>query len=207
MHQDPTAHRLIPVVVVAGPEQAHPLADALVSGGLPVAEITLRTPAGMGVISAMSARGDILVGAGTVNSAVQAREAISAGARFIVSPGLAPAVVEVAKAAGLPVIPGVATASEVLAAAELGLTTLKFFPARQLGGTGMLKALSAALPGISFIPTGGIGAEDFTDYLAMRCVAAVGGSWMVPPGLIKRGSFAEVAELCASAVARIPERQ
>lgn len=195
-----SALRLVPVVVVDGVAQAAPLADALVAGGLPVAEVTFRTAAAAAAIDVLAARGDLLVGAGTVTTPAQVDAAVAAGARFIVSPGLSRAVVERALEHGVTPLPGVATASEIMAARELGLTTLKFFPASIAGGTAAIKALGAPFPDVSFVPTGGVGPKNLAEYLGIAKVSAVGGSWMVSRDLVAAGDFAAVTRLSREAV-------
>jgi 2-dehydro-3-deoxyphosphogluconate aldolase / (4S)-4-hydroxy-2-oxoglutarate aldolase len=199
--QELLATRIVPVVVLTDAADAAPLAEALVAGGLPVAEVTFRTPAAADAIRAMSAHPGMIVGAGTVVRPEQVDEAADAGAGFVVSPGLSVAVVERARARGLLVIPGAVTPTEIMAALDLGLTTLKFFPAKTYGGVSALKALGAPFRGIRFIPTGGVSATNLADYLSLRNVVAVGGSWMVDPALVRRGDFAAVQALAADAVA------
>jgi 2-dehydro-3-deoxyphosphogluconate aldolase / (4S)-4-hydroxy-2-oxoglutarate aldolase len=195
------AARLLPVVVIDDAEAAPPLAAALSRGGLRCAEITLRTPAAEAALRAMAADPGMVVGAGTVLNAAQAARAIGAGARYIVTPGLSLEVVRHCQARSVPVFPGVATASEMLAALDAGIETVKFFPAEPLGGVSMLKALAAPFPMMKFIPTGGVTAANLAGYLAHRAVLAAGGSWMVAPGLINAGDFAEITRLTAEAVA------
>jgi 2-dehydro-3-deoxyphosphogluconate aldolase/(4S)-4-hydroxy-2-oxoglutarate aldolase len=195
------AARLVPVVVLDDASSAAPLAGALVAGGLPVAEITFRTPAAGDAIRAMADRGDILVGAGTVLTPAQVDEAVAAGAAYVVSPGLSRAVVERCAEHGILALPGAVTATEVQAALELGLTTVKFFPAGTSGGAPAIAALAAPFGGVSFVPTGGIGPANLGEYLAIDAVAAVGGSWMVPRDMIRAGDFAAVQRLTADAVA------
>ena len=197
------AARLVPVVVLDDAADADALAGALVAGGLPVAEVTFRTAAAQDSIRAMAARGDILVGAGTVLTPEQVDQAVAAGARFVVSPGLSRAVVERCGEHGVLALPGAVTATEVQAALELGLTTVKFFPAGTSGGPGAIKALAAPFGGVAFVPTGGVGPGNLADYLAVPAVAAVGGSWMVPRDRVKAGDFAGVRTLCAEAVALV----
>jgi 2-dehydro-3-deoxyphosphogluconate aldolase/(4S)-4-hydroxy-2-oxoglutarate aldolase len=197
------AARLVPVVVLDDAADADALAGALVAGGLPVAEVTFRTAAAQDSIRAMAARGDILVGAGTVFTPEQVDQAVAAGARFVVSPGLSRAVVERCGEHGVLALPGAVTATEVQAALELGLGTVKFFPAGTSGGPAAIKALAAPFGGVQFVPTGGVGPGNLADYLAVPAVAAVGGSWMVPRDRVKAGDFAEIRALCAEAVALV----
>ena len=195
------AARLVPVVVLDDAAHADPLAAALVAGGLPVAEVTFRTAAAADAIAAMAARGDMLVGAGTVVTPDQVDRAVDAGATYVVSPGLSRAVVERCRERGVLPLPGAVTASEVQAALELGLDTVKFFPAGTSGGAAAIKALAAPFGQVRFVPTGGIGPANLHEYLAVPAVAAVGGSWMVPRDLVAAGDFAAITRLTADAVA------
>lgn len=191
---------VVPVVVLDRAEDAAPLRDALLAGGLPVAEITLRTDAGIASIAAMATDPEMLVGAGTVLTADQVDSAVDVGARFVVSPGFSRSVVERCQERGVPVFPGTVTATEVQAAYEAGLRTVKFFPAEQSGGLAALAALAAPFSMMRFMPTGGISAATASTYLAHPAVHAVGGSWMVARGLIADGNFGEVARLAGEAV-------
>lgn len=192
--------RIVPVVVIDDAAAAEPLADALVAGGLPCAEVTFRTAAAQEAIAIMSRRGDMLVGAGTVLSIQQADAAIAAGAKFIVSPGTNANVVRHCLAKGVLPIPGVATPTEIQAAMELGLSVVKFFPAQAFGGLATLKAIAAPYKGVRFIPTGGIDEKNVQSYLAFKPVLACGGSWMVKSDLIAEGRFDEIRRLTAEAV-------
>lgn len=196
-----SAATLVPVVVLDDAKDAGPLAAALVAGGLPVAEVTFRTDAAEDSIRAMSARGDMLVGAGTVLTPKQVDLAVAAGASYIVSPGLSRAVVERCHEHGVLALPGAVTATEVQAALEMGLTTVKFFPAGTSGGAPAIAALAAPFVGVQFVPTGGIGPKNLHEYLAIDAVVAVGGSWMVPRATVRDGNFAEITRLTAEAVA------
>ena len=170
---------VIPVVVLDDAEQAVPLARELVAAGTPAIEITLRTPAALDAIERIAAEvPDARVGAGTVISPTQGRAALAAGAQFLVSPGATPALLD--GLAGAPLLPGAATASEVMALLERGITKAKFFPAEASGGVGALRALAGPFPQMRFCPTGGITAASAPDYLALPNVACVGGSWMIP---------------------------
>lgn len=195
------ARGLVPVVVADDAASAGALADALVAGGLPVAEVTFRTAAAPDVIEAMARRGDVLVGAGTVLHPHQVDRAVDAGAAFVVSPGLSRAVVERALERGVPALPGIATATELQAAIELGLETVKFFPAEATGGARTVAALAAPFTGIRFVPTGGIGPTNLAEYLRVPAVAAVGGSWMVPRDLVAARDVERLASLVGDAVA------
>lgn len=198
---DPTTMSpLVPVVVIKDARSAGALGDALVAGGIPVAEVTFRTEAAPEAIRQLATNPQLLVGAGTVQTSAQVDQAVEAGARFIVSPGFSVAVVERAQAHGLPVFPGAVTPTEIMAALDLGLTTLKFFPANLYGGPAALKALGAPFPQVRFIPTGGVSNGNLRDYLTLPNVAAVGGSWMVPAAAIEAGDTATIARLCAEAL-------
>lgn len=199
------AARLVPVVVLDDAADADALAGALVAGGLPVAEVTFRTDAAPEAIRVMSDRGDILVGAGTVLSPDQVDVAVAAGARFVVSPGLSRAVVERCGEHGVLALPGVATATEIQAALELGLSMVKYFPAETAGGAPAIAALAAPFRDVRFVPTGGIGPKNLHEYLAIPAVAAIGGSWMVPRDHIRNGRFDDIRRLAAEAVAQAGE--
>jgi len=198
---DVLALRVVPVVVLEDVADAVPLGRALAAGGLPVAEVTLRTAAAAKSIRALAAGTDLLVGAGTVVRPAQVDAAVAAGARFVVSPGLSRDVVERCRVHDVPVLPGVATATEVMAALELGLDVVKLFPAEAVGGLATIRALAAPFPSVRFVPTGGVTEENAPAYLAHPHVAAVGGSWMVAPALVARGDFDEVTRRAAAAVA------
>ena len=195
------ARVLVPVVVLEEAADADLLADALVAGGLPVAEVTFRTPAALEAIRVIADRGDVLVGAGTVLTAAQVDAAVAAGARYVVSPGLSRAVVERCGEHGVPALPGAVTATEVQAALELGIDTVKFFPAGTSGGPAAIKALAAPFGGVRFVPTGGVSPANLGDYLAIPAVTAVGGSWMVPADRIAAHDAAGLVDLISTAVA------
>jgi 2-dehydro-3-deoxyphosphogluconate aldolase / (4S)-4-hydroxy-2-oxoglutarate aldolase len=197
-------YRILPVVVLEDARSAAGLGAALVSGGLPLAEVTFRTEAAEAAIKEMSAEPRLLVGAGTVIEPGQVDRAVAAGARFIVSPGFSSLVVHRAQQLGVPVFPGVATPTEIMAALDAGLDTVKFFPAESLGGLGTIKALAGPFPGLRFIPTGGITEASMAGYLSHPAVIAVGGSWMVAPKLIRQGQFDEVSRLAAQALRNVP---
>jgi 2-dehydro-3-deoxyphosphogluconate aldolase/(4S)-4-hydroxy-2-oxoglutarate aldolase len=193
---------VVPVVVIEDPAKAVALARALVAGGLPIIEVTMRTAAAADAISAICAAvPDAIVGAGTVLSSTHARTIVAAGARFIVSPGLHDDVVKAAKELSVPVIPGVATASEAQHAWNLGLRILKFFPAAQAGGVSMIKALAAVFRDVQFMPTGGISPSNLREYLEVPAVLACGGSWLTPAEAIQGGRFDRITELAAEAAA------
>jgi 2-dehydro-3-deoxyphosphogluconate aldolase/(4S)-4-hydroxy-2-oxoglutarate aldolase len=195
---------IIPVVKIDHSEHAADLARALVIGGLPCAEITFRTQAAEDSIRRIAAaQPEMLVGAGTVLSVTQAQQAVSAGARFIVSPGFDPQVVDWCLERQVPVVPGIATPTEALLAMSRQLTVLKFFPAEALGGIPFLEAIAAALPGIKYIPTGGISAANMGSWLKLPIIHAVAGSWLAAPKLLASGAFEEVTRLAAEAVAQV----
>jgi 2-dehydro-3-deoxyphosphogluconate aldolase/(4S)-4-hydroxy-2-oxoglutarate aldolase len=193
--------RLLPVVVIDDAADALPLVGALKKGGLCCVEITLRTAAAADALRTLAADSELTVGAGTVLSVRQLEVVIEAGAQYIVTPGFSPEVVRRCQELSVPVFPGVATASDLHAAVDLGLDAVKFFPAEPLGGLDMLSALAAPFVGIKFIPTGGINAANVAGYLRHPAVLAVGGSWMVAPHLIRSGDFAEITRLTAQATA------
>lgn len=192
---------IVPVVVLEDCEQALPLAEALMKGGLPCVEITFRTDAAEESIRRITkAFPDMLVGAGTVLTTEQADRAIGAGAKFIVAPGLNPKVVRHVLSKHIPMCPGTCTPSDIEGALELGLNHVKFFPAEPSGGLKMIKAIASAYVNVRFMPTGGINAENVKDYLAYNKVFACGGSWMVKGDLIKAGRFDEIERLVKEAV-------
>ncbi|HEX2075810.1 MAG TPA: bifunctional 4-hydroxy-2-oxoglutarate aldolase/2-dehydro-3-deoxy-phosphogluconate aldolase [Geodermatophilus sp.] len=191
---------VIPVVVVDDPATAVPLARALVAGGLPAIEVTLRTPTALACIEAIAAEvPDAVVGAGTVLAPEHARAAVGAGAAFLVSPGATPRLLGAMADSGVPYLPGAATASEVMALAERGITEVKFFPAQAAGGVPYLKALSGPLPDVRFCPTGGIDVATAGSYLALPNVACVGGSWLTPADALSAGAWDRVEELAREA--------
>jgi 2-dehydro-3-deoxyphosphogluconate aldolase/(4S)-4-hydroxy-2-oxoglutarate aldolase len=198
---------VVPVVTLDDKAQALPLAEALSAAGLPCAEITLRTATALNALSAAASLDGFCAGAGTVLTGRQARQAVEAGARFLVSPGLSAEVVEKGRAAGVPVLPGVATATEVMTALRLGAKTVKFFPATPLGGPEALRALSAAFPTIRFMPTGGIGPDNLASYLSIPAVAYVGGSWITTPELVTNGDFTTISRLAHDAVRAAAEHR
>lgn len=197
------AHRILPVIVLDDVLLADGLGAALVEGGLPVAEVTFRTPAAADVLARLARRGDLVAGAGTVLTPAQVDVAHAAGAQFVVSPGLSVDVVERCRQVGMPVMPGVSTATEVMQALALGLETVKLFPAEASGGVAAIATLASAFPGLRFVPTGGITAARAPAYLLHPAVAAVGGSWMVAPDLLAAGRWDEVVSRCAAAVERV----
>lgn len=193
---------VVPLVVPEDPETAIKTTQALVAGGLTVIEVVLRTEAAVASLAEIvTAVPDAIVGAGTVLSERQAAEVVFAGARFIVSPGLYAPVVEYAASARLPVFPGVATASEAQNAWNMGLRSLKFFPASLAGGPAMLKAIGSVFKDVKFMPTGGVSAANLSDYLALPNVLACGGSWLTPKSAIAEGNYQVITDLAAEAVA------
>jgi 2-dehydro-3-deoxyphosphogluconate aldolase/(4S)-4-hydroxy-2-oxoglutarate aldolase len=193
--------RVIPVVVLEQADHARAMGRALKAGGLPCAEITFRTEAAEEAIRALAEDDELLVGAGTVLSPAQVDRALEAGARFIVSPGFSPSVVARCQERGVTVYPGVATPSDMQLALEAGVTVVKFFPAESLGGARTLAAMSAPYSMLRFIPTGGVTLENLPGYLKLRSVVAVGGSWLVAPGLLAQQDWAEITRRAAAAVA------
>ncbi len=191
---------VIPVLVIDDVEASVLLARALVAGGLPAIEVTLRTTSAIDCIAAISADVEgAVVGAGTVLNPAQMELAINAGSKFLVSPGATQELIDASRRTNVPLLPGVATASEAMGLAEEGITAVKFFPANQAGGAGYLKALSSPLPHITFCPTGGINAQNASDYLSLPNVVCVGGSWVAPKDLIEKGDWAGITQLAKAA--------
>lgn len=192
---------VVPVVVLNDAKDAVPLAEALVKGGLPCAEVTFRTEAAEESIRRMSEKyPEMLVGAGTVLTTEQVDRAVDAGAKFIVSPGFDPEIVDYCLEKNIPVFPGCISPSEVAQAVKRGLKVVKFFPAEQAGGLPMLKAMAAPYPMLKFMPTGGISAKNLKEYLGFEKIICCGGSWMVKGDLIKNGEFDRIAEMTREAV-------
>ena len=197
---------IVPVVVLNNASDAEPLAEALINGGLPCAEVTFRTEAAEDSIKLMSKKfPEMFVGAGTVLTTEQVDRAIGAGAKFIVSPGFNPKVVEYCLKNNYPITPGIMTPTELEMALGFGLDVVKFFPAENAGGLKMIKAMSAPYTMMKFMPTGGINAANVGDYLACDKILACGGSWMVKGDLVKEGNFAEIEKLTAEAAAIVKE--
>ena len=198
---------VVPVLTVKDVEDAVAQARALIAGGLTMLEITLRTPAAMAAVTALAKTfPEAFIGAGTIIEADQIEAAANAGARFLVSPGMTPRLLEAAVRSPVPFLPGAATASEAMALRERGFQALKFFPAEPAGGARYLASLAGPLPDLIFCPTGGIDAQTAGNYLALPNVACVGGSWMVAPGLLAAGDFGKIEQLAreASALGRRP---
>ncbi len=197
---------VVPVVVLEEVKDAVPLAKALCEGGLPCAEVTFRTAAAEESIREMSkAYPEMLVGAGTVLTKEQVDRAVGAGARFIVSPGFDPEIVDYCLEKQIPVFPGCITPSEVAQAVKRGLKVVKFFPAEQFGGVATIKALSAPYVGLKFMPTGGVNAKNLKDYLTCKSIIACGGSWMVKGDMIKAGEFDKIKAMTQEAVNLVAE--
>ena len=191
---------VIPVVVIDDASRAAALGSALLLGGLPCAEVALRTDTALESLRVLAENPDLLVGAGTVLRPAQVEAALQAGARYIVSPGFSASVVSECQRSGVPVLPGVATATEIQLALEAGLEAVKFFPAEASGGLAALKALAAPFRGVRFVPTGGIAADGLASYLAEPSVLAVGGSWLASADLLAAKDFVQITDRAAAAV-------
>lgn len=195
-------YAVVPVVVLNDADDAIPLADALIKGGLPCAEVTFRTDAAEESIRRIcESFPDMLVGAGTVLTTEQVERAHKAGAKFIVSPGFDPEIIDYCISIGLPVLPGCITPSEIAQAVKRGLKVVKFFPAEQSGGVAMIKAMAAPYSMVKFMPTGGISTKNLADYLSCDKILCCGGSWMVKEDLIKSGSFDKITDMTREATA------
>lgn len=192
---------VIPVLVIRDAAHARSLAEALVAGGLPVLEVTLRTPVALEAIARMAQVPGGVVGAGTLLGAADVDAAVAAGARFGVSPGTTDALLAACEAAGLPLLPGAATATEAMALLDRGHTVQKFFPAEAAGGVAALRALGGPLPQVRFCPTGGIGPGNAAQYLALPNTLCVGGSWVAPDALVQQGDWAGITRLARQAAA------
>lgn len=193
---------VVPVLVVDDVDSAVSLARALVAGGLKAIEVTLRTPAGLGAIRAIADQVEGAVpGAGTVLDPAQYKQAVDAGSQFIVSPGATLELLDYAKKSDVPLLPGAATASEVMSLREEGYRVLKFFPAEQAGGAPYLKSLSSPIQDVVFCPTGGVNLKNANDYLSLPNVVCVGGSWVAPKDLVAKGDWAGITKLASEAFA------
>ena len=198
---------VVPVIVIDDVAHAVPLARALVAGGVRVLELTLRTPVALQAIEAIANEVEgAIIGVGTITRPEDFDAALKAGALFGVSPGLTPALVAAAKGSALPLLPGVMTPSDVIAARAAGFTELKLFPAQQAGGIGMLKAMAGPFPDVSFCPTGGIAATTAADFLALPNVACVGGSWLTPQDAIAAGDWQRITDLARQTASLRPLR-
>ncbi|MCE0537537.1 bifunctional 4-hydroxy-2-oxoglutarate aldolase/2-dehydro-3-deoxy-phosphogluconate aldolase [Kineosporia rhizophila] len=194
-------HLVVPVVVIDDADQAVPLGKALLAGGIAVMEVTLRTEAGLEGIRRLAELEGMTVGAGSVLTPAQVDEVVEAGATFVVSPGISPDVVRRAQELGVPALPGISSSTDLMTAVALGLREVKFFPAGLLGGPKMIKALSAPFGDITFMPSGGVTLDNLGEYLALPCVPAISGTWMVEKALVNAGRWDEITRLAAEATA------
>lgn len=208
MSQDANAIRsilslapVVPVIILDDVSKARPLAEALVAGGLPVLEVTLRTPNALKVIEEMGKVTGAIVGSGTVRNQTQIKQSVDSGCQFMVSPGAPPRLLDAADDVTIPLLPGIGTPTEAMAAAERGYSFLKFFPAEAMGGAPVLKAFASPLSDITFCPTGGIDVEKAKTYLKLPNVICVGGSWIMPNDAIESGDFARIEALAREASA------
>jgi len=193
---------VVPVIVITKLEQAVPLAKALVAGGVRVLEVTLRTPCAIDAIRAIAKEvPEAIVGAGTVTNVQQLAEVVAAGAQFVISPGVTEPLLKAATEGNIPLIPGIATVSELMLGMEYGLREFKFFPAEANGGVKALQAIAGPFSQIRFCPTGGISPKNYRDYLALKSVLCIGGSWLVPNDALESGDYARITELAKEAVA------
>jgi len=191
---------IVPAIVIEDPKVAAAVARALLAGGVDCAEVTMRTPGALEAIQRMSQETDIVVGAGTVKSVRNVDEAVAAGARFAVCPGVSAAIIRRCQNVGLPVVPGAVTATEVMQALDLGLDLLKFFPAGTSGGSKAIGSLAGPFAEVSFIPTGGVNLANLAEYLSLPNVSAVGGTWLTPLSSQASGDFAEIERLSREAI-------
>ncbi len=197
-----TSGPVVPVIVINKLEQAVPLAKALVAGGVRVLEVTLRTPCAMDAIRAIIKEvPEAIVGAGTVTNVRQLAEVTAAGVQFVISPGVTESLLKAATEGTIPLIPGIATVSELMLGMDYGLREFKFFPAEANGGVKALQAIAGPFPQIRFCPTGGISPKNYRDYLALKSVLCIGGSWLVPNDALAAGDYARITELAKEAVA------
>lgn len=194
---------VVPVIVIKDLADAVPMAKALLAGGIKVLEVTLRTPVALDAIRLLAQEvPDAIVGAGTVTTAAQLQQVIDAGAKFAISPGLTRELLQAGKDAAIPLIPGIASISELMEGTGLGYTHFKFFPAEAAGGVKTLKSIHGPFADIRFCPTGGINESNFRDYLALPNVKCVGGSWIVPDEAVAAKDWAKITQLCQTAVAQ-----
>ncbi|GAA0347794.1 bifunctional 4-hydroxy-2-oxoglutarate aldolase/2-dehydro-3-deoxy-phosphogluconate aldolase [Bowmanella denitrificans] len=192
---------VVPVLVIKDVAHAVPLAKALIEGGIRVLEVTLRTPAALDVIREIADKvPDAMIGAGTVTNAAQLQQVAEAGAKFAISPGLTTELLEAGNASKIALIPGISSISELMKGRDLGYTHFKFFPAEASGGIKALKSIGGPFPDVTFCPTGGIGANNYLDYLALPNVRCVGGSWLAPDDVVAEGNWAKITELASQAV-------
>ena len=197
--------KVVPVIAIQKLEDAEPLADALAAGGIPCAEITLRTDAGLAAIELLAKRSDFLVGAGTVHNADQAQAVIDAGAKFVVAPGFNAKTVSKCIQQKVPIFPGTSSPTDLEQALEFGLDVVKFFPAEAMGGVKTLKAFHGPYHTLRFMPTGGVSMENLKDYLSLPYVIGCGGSWMAKGDLIAAGRFDEITRISAETIALVNE--
>lgn len=199
------ANPIVPVVVIDDADDAVAAGEALLAGGIGCAEVTFRTDAAARAIELMSGVDGMTVGAGTILNAQQAREAIGAGAKFLVSPGWSASVAEVAAETGVPYLPGLQTATEIMMALEYGAKVVKFFPGGEAGGLKMVKALAGPFPTLKFMPSGGVSPANLEEWITDPAIISVSGSWMIKRDFIKNHEFDKIAELSAEASARVKE--
>lgn len=192
---------VVPVIILDDVSKARPLAEALVAGGLPALEVTMRTPNALKVMEEMGKVTGAIVGSGTVRSAAQMQQSVDVGCRFMVSPGISPRILDAADDIGIPLLPGIATPSEAMTAAERGYSFLKFFPAEANGGAPVLKAFASPLADITFCPTGGIDPAKARTYLGLSNVICVGGSWIMPADALENGDWSRIEALAREASA------
>ncbi|MCW8108648.1 bifunctional 4-hydroxy-2-oxoglutarate aldolase/2-dehydro-3-deoxy-phosphogluconate aldolase [Alteromonas ponticola] len=193
---------VVPVLVIHDVDKAVPLANALMAGGIKVLEVTLRTPVALDVIRAIAEQvPEALIGAGTVTNAQQLKEVTQAGAKFAISPGMTAELLKAGQEGEIPLIPGISSTSDLMKGKDAGYTHLKFFPAEASGGVKAIKSISGPFPDVVFCPTGGIGPDNFKDYLALKNVKCVGGSWVAPDDAIINGDWDRITQLAKEAVA------
>ena len=195
---------VVPVLVINDVEKAVPLAKALMEGGIKVLEVTLRTPAAIDVIKRIADEvPDSLIGAGTVTNAQQLKAVVDAGAKFAISPGMTADLLKAGMDAEIPLIPGISSTSDLMKGKDAGYTHMKFFPAEASGGVKAIKSISGPFPDVTFCPTGGIGPNNYNDYLALNNVKCVGGSWLAPDDAIESGDWARITQLAKEAIAGV----